>query len=201
MSGAGFNRVETRRGARIDSLRRAYFAQAGEIAIRYGVLFDRIVDHVRGAEALQPRRMPYSIRYVEDLVHAAACVGGQDLAWRDLIEQHERALVRSCAEDYDPTQAIVLVRRFLAGLRRDSLAGGCETWSLRRYEGTRSLRRWLRDGLASWADGAVDRPRLVLVGSADSGPAQGPHCDREQSEPPAETPGWTAVNAASPIPW
>ncbi|MHC4429692.1 MAG: hypothetical protein ACYS0D_13970 [Planctomycetota bacterium] len=201
MSGVRFNRVETRRGARIDSLRRAYFAQAAEIAIRYGVLFDRIVEHVRGAEALQPRRTPYSIRYVEDLVHAAACAGGQDLAWRDLIEQHERALVRSCTEEFDPTQAIVLVRRFLAGLQRDTLTEGDDTWSIRRYEGTRSLRRWLRDGLASWAAKAVDQPRLVLVGSSGPGPAQGPIGDRDRDEPPAETPGWTAVNAASPIPW
>ncbi len=127
-------------------LRVAYFAQAGEIALRYAVVFERVVRHIRQAEACHARLRSLPIRYVDDVIHAVACVDGTDLAWRDLIEHHERPLVRSCRQRFDPTESLVLVRRLFATLRRDGGAGkGFQTPTLRSFDGSCSLRRWLRD--------------------------------------------------------
>ena len=127
-------------------LRAAYFAQAGEIALRYGVVFERIVRHIREAEACHPHLRPLPIRYLDDVIHTVACIDGTDLAWRDLSEHHERPLVRTCRQRFDPTESIVLVRRLFATLRRDGGAGKrFQTPRLRSFDGSCSLRRWLRD--------------------------------------------------------
>ena len=127
-------------------LRVAYFAQAGEIALRYAVVFERVVRHLREAEACHANQRSLPIRYVDDVIHAVACVDGTDLAWRDLIEHHERPLIRTCRQRFDPTDSIVLVRRLFAMLRRDGSAGkGFQTPTLRSFDGSCSLRRWLRD--------------------------------------------------------
>ncbi len=127
-------------------LRVAYFAQAGEIALRYAVVFERVVRHIRQAETCHAHLRSLPIRYVDDVIHAVACVDGTDLAWRDLIEHHERPLVRTCRQRFDPTESIVLVRRLFATLRRDGGAGkGFQTPTLRSFDGSCSLRRWLRD--------------------------------------------------------
>ncbi len=127
-------------------LRVAYFAQAGEIALRYGVVFERIVRHIREAEAYHAHLRSLPIRYIDDVIHAVACVDGTDLAWRDLNEHHERPLVRTCRQRFDPTESIVLVRRLFATLRRDSSDGeASHSPTLRSFDGSSSLRRWLRD--------------------------------------------------------
>ncbi len=168
------------RGA--DELRAAFFAHAGEHSTRYGVLFEQLAAHVREAEAIQPDDRPLVLRYFDDLVHIVACVHGVDVAWRDLQEQHERALVRTCRERLEADEAIVFVRRLFAQLRRQRRApAGERGTSLRCYDGSCSLRRWLRDRLLesldadAWWRGASTAPlRLPPVPAAPAVPAVGP---------------------------
>ena len=110
----------------------------------------------------------YTIRYVEDLIHAVACLDGIDLAWRDLAEQHERALMRSCQDRMEEADEVVLVRRFFASLRREpGRCPGDDRLTLSRYDGTSSLRRWIRGRLLDWLDEieGVTTARLSLVGT------------------------------------
>ncbi len=125
----------------VTDLRRAYFAQAGEIARRYGVGFDHVLEHVHAARPRYAHGALPDVRYMDDLVHAVACVGDRDLAWWDLAEQHELALVRMTRQWLEPTDAIVFVRRLLAALRRED----GDLLSLRSFDGVREMRRWLAD--------------------------------------------------------
>jgi hypothetical protein len=127
-----------------------YFAQAGEIAMRYGVRFERVLDHLDILRLQHPQQSIPVVRYFDDLIHAVACLDGVDLAWRDLGEQHERALVRACRHWLEATDAIVFVRRLLAGLRGN---GQSVAQTLRSFDGSCSLRRWLGDRIV----GALNR--------------------------------------------
>ena len=120
---------------------RTYFAHAGDYAVRYGVGFDQVLAHVYAARTGRRRRALPRVRYIDDLVHAVACVDDVDLAWWDLTEQHERALMRVCRQWLEPTDAIVFVRRLFTALRRDDV----DVRSLRAFDGTRTLRQWLGD--------------------------------------------------------
>lgn len=157
-------------------LRRAYFGQAGEIALRYGVPFDRVLDHLHLLQAEHPHNAIPVVRYLEDLIHAVACVDGLDLAWRDLAERHERALIRACRHWLEATDAIVFVRRLLAGLRRDQEPG---VQPLRRYDGSCSLRRWLGDRIV----GALNRSGTRLR------PVRPPDLDQVNDAAEAEASG------------
>ena len=123
-------------------LRRAYFAHAAEIAVRYSVTVDRVLRHLECALAHHSSRSVPAVRHMDDLVHAAACVDGYDIAWRDLVDRYERPLVRACRQWLEATDAIVFVRRLLAELRRDEPTG---IRSLRSFDGSCTLRRWLGD--------------------------------------------------------
>ncbi len=122
-------------------LRRAYFAQAGDTASRYGIGFDDVLRHLRATRANHTHATLPVVRHIDDLVHAVACVGAVDLAWWDLTEQFEPALIRACRQWLDATEAIVFVRRLFCALRR----GDDEIQSLRCFDGTRTMRRWLGD--------------------------------------------------------
>ncbi len=125
-------------------LRRAYFAQAGELALRYGITFDRVAQHIHRGWNTEPALFVKGIRYAEDLVHAVACVDGVSLAWSDLSDHHERMLMRACRDQLDETEAILVVRRLFVELRRTtSSTTEARTTSLERYLGTCSLRGWL----------------------------------------------------------
>jgi hypothetical protein len=123
--------------------------------MRYGVRFERLLGHLEDLCAEQPHRATAGIGHIDDLVHAVACIDGDDLAWRDLVEQHERALVRACRQWLDATDAIVFVRRLVAQLRRNEQTG---VRSLRSFDGTNSLRRWLGDRIV----GALNRSGVGL---------------------------------------
>ena len=141
-------------------LRRAYFAHAGELALRYGVTFDRVAQHVRRGWNSEPALSIKGVRYVEDLVHAVACVEGVGLAWSDLVDYHERTLTRVCRERLDETNAILVVRRLFVQLQQDSI-GKSETpsRSLCEYLGTTSLRGWLCRRLTdAMAEAVATRP-------------------------------------------
>lgn len=134
-------KLESDSPATESDLRRAYFAQSGEFIVRYGVSFERVLEHLEEARTHHSRSSAPGIRNIDDLVHAVACVDGLDLAWWDLTEEYERALVRACGQLLEPADAIIFVRRLLADLRRE--VGG--VLSLRTFDGSCSLRRWLGD--------------------------------------------------------
>ncbi len=125
-------------------LRRAYFAHAGELAMRYGITFDRVAQHVRRGWNREPALSIKGVRYAEDLVHAVACVEDVGLAWSDLVDHHERMLIRACRDRLDETDAILVVRRLFVQLRRQSIGASQDrSGSLCEYLGTCSLRGWL----------------------------------------------------------
>jgi len=161
------------RSSRTDEseLCRSYFAHAGDYAVRYGVGFDQVLAHVYAARAAHRRRSLPRVRYIDDLVHAVACVRDADLAWWDLTDQHERALMRVCRQWLEPTDAIVFVRRLLTALRRDD----GDIRSLRSFDGTRTMRQWLGDRL-------VDRMRHTR--------ASGLRCDVTWRQTPPAAGAW-----------
>lgn len=155
----GAPRRSRRRSAWSDAtsqLRRAYFAHAGELAMRYGVTFDRVAQHVHRGWNREPALIVKGIRHAQDLVHAVACVDNVGLAWSDVADHHERMLIRACRDRLDETDAILVVRRLFVELRRTS-TGGPEArgTSLRGYLGACSLRGWLCRCLADAMNDAV----------------------------------------------
>ena len=140
-------------------LRRAYFAHAGELAMRYGVTFDRVAQHVHCGWNREPALIVTGIRYAQDLVHAVACVDNVGLAWSDVADHHERMLIRACRDRLDETDAILVVRRLFVELRRTSTGDPeARSTSLRSYLGTCSLRGWLCRCLADAMNDAVAAP-------------------------------------------
>lgn len=140
-------------------LRRAYFAHAGELAMRYGITFDRVAQHVHRGWNREPALIVKGIRYARDLVHAVACVDGVGLAWSDVADHHERMLIRACRDRLDETDAILVVRRLFVELRRTSTGEPhARGMSLRGYLGTCSLRGWLCQCLADAMTDAVAAP-------------------------------------------
>src|SRR5262245_43497381 len=136
--------------------RPAYFSQAGAAAARYGVNFERVLAHLRAARARHPHLAIPVMNHMDDLVHAVACVDGNDPAWRDLVDAYERGLIRACRDWMEATDAIVLVRRLFAELRRQ-LPG---LQPLSSYDGTCPLRKWLADrviGRLNQVDGGFAR--------------------------------------------
>lgn len=124
-------------------LRRAYFAQAGVAISRYSIMFDQVVKHVEPMWDAAPKNIK-DIRYADDLVQAIACVQGKSVAWSDLIEQHERILIRASRDRFEEVDSILLVRRMFVDLKRCSESDSCDSQlSLRNYYGTSSLRGWL----------------------------------------------------------
>ncbi len=198
--------VEPMRGgaAAVSVLRRAYFAHAAEAAIRYDVAFERLLQHLRAARQHRPHLSLYAVAHVDDLVHAVACVDGLDLAWWDLVERHERALVRACRRWLEETDAVLVVRRLLSRLRRGD---DDRVPSLHSFDGTTSMRRWLGDRLTGvLSRGGIDpgtptRPRptwqpIILWNSrADGSQPAAAGCVRGDYAWPAP------LGRSGPYPW
>ena len=125
-------------------LRHAYFSRAGQLVTRYSLKFDRLIAHLWAARHAPGGVLLRYIAHVEDLVIAVACVDSCGRAWNDLCEAHERTLIRRCRDCRDELEATVVVRRFLAEMRRDALSGRSR---LVAYAGTRPLRTWLAEAL------------------------------------------------------
>lgn len=134
----------------VERLRCAYFAQAGELAARYRVRFERVLQHLWNARRINPRLLLRFVLHVDDLVHAIACVDNVGLAWADLSERYELTLIRRCRHGHDEIEATLLVRRLLADLRRRNQAQcSIHAPALCCYAGTRPLRNWLSDRLSA----------------------------------------------------
>lgn len=150
LSRARQSRTSARRRTAICTLRRNFFAQAGESANRYHIGFERVLEHLWQARSFNRRLLLRSVTCVDDLVHAAACIDEIGLAWSDLSERYERALIRRCRGSQDEIQATIFVRRLFADLRRRThSAATAYTPSLRCYGGMRPLRTWLADRLGA----------------------------------------------------
>lgn len=114
--------------------------------LRYSVMFDRLLKHLWHARRANKRLFLRHIAHMEDLVLAVACVDGDSRAWSDFTEHFERTLARRGRDGVEDLQAMVEVRRFIATLRRDALAGHC---ALTGYTGVRPLRSWLAEAFAA----------------------------------------------------
>jgi hypothetical protein len=153
----------------VQRLRSTYFSQASEAAARYGVSFDRLVVHLWRARNLHRHFSLRNIAHIEDLVHAVACVDGSGLAWADLCERYERALVRRSRGSDAEIDTTIAVRRMLADLRRRTLQATDEHEilpSLRSYLGVQELRVWLAQraaGAAVWSRATERRRREGLL--------------------------------------
>ncbi len=138
---------------RLADLRRAYFAQMGATHAElysYGVNVERLAEHL--CEALTPRalrRLRVEHLHIEDLSLAAACIDGDEDAWRRLEFEYEARLVRVVAAQHDETiQPVVAVRRMFIDLRAAAEQAEVRTaLDLRRYTGLLSLDRWLYERL------------------------------------------------------
>lgn len=134
------------RGA-VDTLHREFFAEAGALAARYGVTFDRVLMHLTDLDA---GRSIERVEHVADLIHAIACVDRVGMAWADLSEQYEPLLVQSVESRLGRADAVLVVRRLLTDLRHaangERLAG---MMPLQRYAGHMSLTKWLSVRLAA----------------------------------------------------
>lgn len=167
-------------------LRRAYFAQASQAVARYNIMFDRVVMHVKPMWDAEPRNTK-DIRYADDLVQAIACIDGKSVAWADLVEQHERILIRASRDRFEEADSILLVRRMFVDLKRCSKSASCESQlSLCNYYGTSSLRSWLCRCLAQamnkfvYGDNMIDnRPMRFCE-----------HCEQSL--------GWDAIESKLP---
>ena len=152
-------------------LRIAYFAQAWDSGIRYGIGFDEVVAHLWNVRKRRGRLRLETVRHLDDLVHAIACTNGAGAAWSDLVDLYEGLLVRRCAQRVDEMDSILAVRRLFADLRRDAAT------SLGVYCGDRPLRAWL-------ADRVLDRVnRNHCVWFSPSPAAAGGRVHRSGSEP------------------
>ena len=140
-------RGRTRFGSAFSQLRSQYFARAGESAVRYGIGFDRVVEHLWGARG-RGLVIPVSlIVYIDDLVHAVALVDHNETAWTDLREIYERWLIRKFRNRLPYTEALLEVRGLLSELRREHTEGADGIDSLRCYLGLVPMQLWLVERL------------------------------------------------------
>ena len=129
-------------GNALSALRRRYFSHASESAARYGVTFDRIVQHLWDARRRGLHVSLRSVFSIDDLVHVIGCIDCCARAWHDLIELYEPWLVRQHRHQMDDCAALLEVRQFLVELRRQRAAKTAEV-ALRDYLGDKPLRNWL----------------------------------------------------------
>lgn len=158
-------RSRTRRSRSMARLRSEYFASAAETAVRYGVTFDRVVAHLWRARSLNRQFSLRMVAHLEDLVHAVACVDDVGLAWAELADRYERALIRRCRHGVAEIDATIAVRRMLADLRRrNSSPQALRFPTLHGYAGMQPLRVWLGEralGAAAWTSVTGHAQELV----------------------------------------
>ena len=94
-----------------------FFSIGATPATRYAVGFDRLLRHFWRARSIVGPIPLRRVHFLDDLILVAACLDGVGVAWRDLADQHERALVRHACSRQGPSDAVVQVRRALYDLR------------------------------------------------------------------------------------
>jgi hypothetical protein len=148
-------------------IRSAYFAESGELAIRYGISIADVIEHLETAGL---GRMPRPERAIENMkcaVHATALTRGVAQSWADLQTVLAPGFDRACASRLDPMRGIAFARRFWIDLRVSTLGEeerpaadrrtsarpaprrprGVRAPDLRTFAATRPLRYWLAERL------------------------------------------------------
>jgi hypothetical protein len=159
-AGTRSQRAEPRAGALdhviADALRAAYFAEAGELATRYGISSSGVIEHLEGAGLARMPRPERAISHIRCAVHSAALVRGDAQAWADLITALGPAFDRACAARLDKARGIAFARRFWQDARASTLGGsprpagrprGVRAPDLRNFAATKPLRHWLAERL------------------------------------------------------
>lgn len=146
------------------AVRTAYFCEAGELAVRYGVSADDVIEQLERAGLGRAPRAERCISNIRCAVHAAALVRGEPQAWADLVTALGPAFDRACASRLDRTRGIQFARRFWADLRDSSTDAvlaeaasarpraarrprGVRPPDLRTFPAIRPLRHWLAERL------------------------------------------------------
>ena len=141
--------IKPRTGA-TSHLRQLFFAQAAEFAVRYDIRYERVLEHLWVARGYVHRLPVRTVAHLDDLVHAAACLDGLSLAWADLIDVAEPALVRVCMRRLDSADSVVFVRRMLCELRTPvPNPRPRKHLTLQAYTGVQPLRNWLAERTAA----------------------------------------------------
>jgi hypothetical protein len=139
-----------------DALRASYFAEAGELATRYGVSSSAVVEHLEAAGLARMPRPERAISHIRCAVHAAALVRGDAQAWADLLTALGPAFDRACAARLDKARGIAFARRFWQDARASTLGTaprpsgrprGVRAPDLRTFAATKPLRHWLAERL------------------------------------------------------
>ncbi len=103
------------------ALRSAYFAEAGELAIRYGIGACDVIAHLERAGLARAPRPERAVTNIRCAVHAAALALGIAQAWADLITALGPGFDRACIGRLDRQDGIAFARRFWIDLRETTL--------------------------------------------------------------------------------
>jgi hypothetical protein len=163
-------------------LRRTFFRETFEIAARYGVTIEDVLEHCAESFDLVMLdtpilRMAAAERIagnLEDLLLAIACIRRDQRAWHDLDEIMRPMLARMCELRVDEIESMLQASRFLRAVRQRTLEldpecdGDDGTPRLQEFTGLQPLRSFLggplfsllqdliRDGLVEGARGRSD---------------------------------------------
>jgi hypothetical protein len=163
-------------------LRRTFFRETFDIAARYGVTMEDVLEHCAESFDLAMLdtpilRMAAAERIagnLEDLLLAIACIRRDQRAWHDLDEIMRPMLARMCELRVDEIESMLQASRFLRAVRHRTLEldpeceGDDGTPRLQEFTGLQPLRSFLggplfsllqdliRDGLVEGARGRSD---------------------------------------------
>lgn len=109
----------------LNELRRAFFREAGGLALRFDVSLDDVLDHLRFAfdlsllrtDALRRVAIERIAQNIEELVITIACIRGDENAWTDGIEPLRPVLIRMCELRVNEADAILHASRFIKAVK------------------------------------------------------------------------------------
>ena len=110
-------------------LRRTFFCEAADAAIRYGVTIEDVIEHCADAFDVDlldtpVLRMAAAERIagnLEDLLLTIACIRNDSRAWHDLDEELVPMLARMCELRVDEIESMLQASRFLRAVRHRTL--------------------------------------------------------------------------------
>ena len=151
----------------VAAIRAAYFSEAGELAMRYGVGVSDVVDHLERAGLARSPRAERAISNIRCAVHATALALGVAQAWADLLTALGPGFDRACIGRLDRQRGIAFARRFWIDLRETTLGTGTRPSArrrtggrapdLRNFTATRALRYWLAERLLGSLEAELGR--------------------------------------------
>ncbi len=144
-------------------LRRAFFADAGDAATRYGVSIEDVLQHCADAFDVDlldtpVLRMAAAERIagnLEDVLLAIGCIRRDPRAWHDLDDELRPMLARMCELRVDEIESMLQSSRFLRAVRHRTLEldpedeGDDGTPRLQEFTGLQPLRSFLGGPLFS----------------------------------------------------